>query len=64
MSRTQIHTETVDNEVYHKVKDLPDYKDLQAEVKKIVAEASYWERWGCNLVPIGAAIPLHAVRIC
>ena len=59
--KVEVEIEYDGDDVYHKVKDLPELNDLNAQVKKIVAESSYWERYGKGLVENGIAIPLHFV---
>lgn len=50
------------NNIYHNVRGLPNLTDLNSQVKAIVNQSSYWERYGSGLLSIGSAVPLHLVR--
>lgn len=61
--KVQVEIEHDGDNVYHRVQDLPELNDLNAKVKKIIAESSYWERHGKGLVENGIGVPLHLVRL-
>lgn len=61
VKEVNIRTETIGKEIYHHVKGLPNFTELNSKVKEAVKRSSYWERHGKDLTEIGLAFPLHLV---
>ncbi|XP_067944600.1 fatty acid desaturase 6-like [Watersipora subatra] len=61
--KVKVSVEAHDKDIYHYVEGLPKYQELSSQVKRIVAESTYWERFGYGLMEMGCAIPLHFVGL-
>ncbi|CAH1782566.1 unnamed protein product [Owenia fusiformis] len=56
MAETIIEKNLDENEVWIKVRNCPNFSDLNAKVKKIIQKSSYWEKYGIDLAIVLTAI--------
>lgn len=59
--KVSVQTQVDGEEVYHKVRGLPQFQQLSKHVKEIVSSSSYWDKYGADQVNIGMALPLYVV---